>query len=288
MESYLDLIESVLTNGILKPNRTGIDTIAIKGYTFEHDMRNGFPLLTTKKIKFENVASELEFFIKGITDKKWLQDRGNNIWNDWMAKNNNYHYDVSDEILEEYFKRELGPIYGWNWRHYGAKYEGFDKNYEGKGFDQLAYVLELLRVDPNSRRMYVTAWDPLQLSKVALPSCHYGFYLDVLDNKLNLTWDQRSVDVAIGLPFNIASYATLLHLIAKEFGFEEGMLTGSLKGVHIYLNHIEGLKKQLTRKPSKLPKIVTENFTSTLEWKYTDSRVENYEPQAFIKFDIAV
>ena len=288
MEAYLDLVEKVLTNGVLKPNRTGTDTIAIEGYTFKHDMKNGFPLLTTKKIKFERVSSELEFFIKGVTDKKWLLDRGSHIWDEWTSKKQ-YSYDVeTPEQLTDHRNRELGPIYGWLWRHFGAKYEGFDKNYYGKGFDQLAYILKLLKTNPNSRRMYISAWNPTQLEEVALPSCHYGFYVDVLDNRLHLTWDQRSIDVAVGLPFNIASYAILLHLFAKESGFGEGILTGSLKGVHIYVNHVDRLKEQLKREPYHLPQIITQNFTSLLDWNYDDSRIENYKHHPFIKFDVAV
>jgi thymidylate synthase len=287
MRAYLEIVDEIFTRGKLKHNRTGVDTIAIEGATFRHDMSKGFPLLTTKKIKFENVASELEFFIKGITDKKWLRDRGNPIWNDWRSSQN-YDYNIDESMLREYKDRELGPIYGFNWRHFGAKYEGFDKDYLGKGFDQLEYVIKLLKIDPNSRRMYVSAWNPAQINEMALPPCHYGFYINVLENKLNLTWDQRSVDTAIGLPFNIASYATLLHLLAKESKFEEGILTGSLKDVHIYLNHISRLKEQLRRKLSDLPKIITENFTSIFDWSYTDSKIVDYYPQEFIKFEIAV
>lgn len=287
MRAYLDIVEEILTKGVLKHNRTGIDTIAIEGYTFKHDMSKGFPILTTKKIKFENVASELEFFIKGITDKKWLQDRGNLIWNEWNSKTN-YYYDVNESTLQEYRYRELGPIYGWNWRYFGAKYEGFDKNYDGKGFDQLEYLVRLLKTDPNNRRMYVSAWDPTQINDMALPPCHYGFYVNILDNKLNLTWDQRSVDTALGLPFNISSYATLLHLLAKESGFKEGLLTGSLKDTHIYVNHINKIKEQLKRKPSKLPEIVTKNFTSIFDWKCTDSELIDYQHHDFIKFEVAV
>ena len=286
MKAYMDLLEEVLTKGKLKHNRTGVDTIAMEGHTFKHDMKDGFPLLTTKKIKLDSVTKELEFFIKGITDKKWLQDRDCHIWDSWCSQKR-YHY--QDETrLEEYKDRELGPIYGWQWRHFGAEYEGFDKSYDGKGIDQLANLLTTLKTNPNSRRMYVSAWNPTQIDEMALPPCHYGFYVNILNGKLNLTWDQRSVDVPVGLPFNIACYGKLLHLIAKESGFKEGILTGSLKDTHIYVDQVSGVKEQLKRKPFDLPEIKTENFTSIFDWRYTDSRVVNYKHHNFIKFAVAV
>lgn len=287
MKAYLDIVEEVLTKGKHKSNRTGVNTIAVTGLTFVHEMSDGLPLLTTKKINFAMVTSELEFFIKGITDKKWLRDRNNHIWDSWKSKKR-YHYYVNKDRLEEYYERELGPIYGWQWRHYGAEYYGFAKDYSGKGIDQLVNAINLLKKDPNSRRIYVLAWNPTQLDEMALAPCHYGFQLDVIGNQLDLLWQQRSADVAIGLPFNIASYATLLHLIAKETEFKEGKLEGQLGDVHIYLNHIDGLKKQLKREPLKLPEIVTENLTSVLDWEYTGSKVVNYNPHPFIKFEIAV
>ena len=188
-------------------------------------------------------------------------------------------------MMEE---RDLGPIYGWQWRNFGAEYDSFDKEPVGSGIDQLKNVVEKLKKNPNDRRMIVSAWNPVNIKDMALPPCHYCFQVTVIDGKLNLLWNQRSVDVALGLPFNIASYGLLLHLLAKETDLKEGRLVGFLADTHIYVNHIDGLKEQLKRKPFNLPKIKTENFSSIFEWKYEDSKVENYEHHPRIKFEVAV
>ncbi len=290
MKQYLDIVKDILENGELTPNRTGIDAYRIAGTIFQHDMKDGFPLLTTKKVPFRLVASELEFFIKGITDKKWLQERNNHIWDEWCTPLKvPYAHDeeTKKRMLEE---RDLGTIYGWEWRHFGAEYNGFDADYTGKGVDQLKRVVDTLKTDPDSRRMLVLAWNPLDIDKAVPPYCHYGFQVTVINGRLNLFWNQRSVDVALGLPFNIASYATLLHLLAKEANLEEGKLTGFLADTHIYKNHEAGMREQLSRDPNKypLPKIQTKNFKSIFDWQYTDSEIIDYESFAGIKFDIAV
>jgi thymidylate synthase len=187
-----------------------------------------------------------------------------------------------------FLERDLGPIYGWQWRHFGAEYKGYDVDYTGKGVDQVKRVVDLLKTNPDDRQMLVLAWNPMDVEKVIPPFCHYGWQVTVLDGKLNLMWNQRSVDVALGLPFNIASYGLLLHLLAKETGLKEGRLVGFLGDTHVYTNHVEGLKEQLTRKPFPLCKIKTEPFTSIFDWKYTDSEVIDYEHHPRIKFDIAV
>lgn len=290
MDAYLDIIKKIFEKGEWKDNRTGVKTLAIAGAMFEHDMKGGFPLLTTKKTPFKLVASELEFFIKGLTDKKWLQERNNHIWDEW-ASPKLAPYGHSQEAKKKMFEeQDLGPIYGFQWRHFNAPYEKFDSNYEGKGIDQIKRIVEKLKTDPNDRRMIVSAWNPQQFGEMGLPPCHYAFQVTVINNKLNLLWNQRSVDTMLGLPFNIASYALLLHLLAKESGFEEGKLVGFLADVHIYENHVEGAKEQLTRDTNKykLCKIKTEPFTSLFDWKYTDSTLEGYESYPPIKFDIAV
>jgi thymidylate synthase len=185
-------------------------------------------------------------------------------------------------------ERDLGPVYGWQWRRFGADYTGWDRAPEGRGRDQIKAVVELLKKDPDSRRMIVSAWNPLDLDRMALPPCHYAFQLTVIDRRLNLLWNQRSVDVALGLPFNIASYGCLLHLLAKEAGLGEGRLIGFLGDTHIYVNHAEALREQLCREPRRLPAIKTENFSSVFEWSYGDSVIEGYDPHPAIKFDIAV
>lgn len=288
MQAYLDIVKKVLSGGIVRQNRTGVDTITIAGAMFQHNMSEGFPLLTTKSIPLRLVASELEFFLKGICDKRWLQERNNHIWDEWCSpKIIPYAHDpkTKKKMLEE---RDLGPIYGWQWRHFGAEYIDYKTDYKGQGVDQVKRVVDILKTNPNDRQMLVLAWNPVDIDKVIPPFCHYGWQVTVLDGKLNLMWNQRSVDVALGLPFNIASYGLLLHLLAKETGLKEGRLVGFLGDTHIYINHVDGLKEQLTRKPKKLPKISTKNFTSIFDWKYTDSEVENYEHHPKIKFDIAV
>src|SRR3989344_8578068 len=257
MKAYLDIVRNVLEDGEKKTDRTGTGTLTIPGTIFKHNMKDGFPLLTTKKVPYRLVASELEFFIKGITDKQWLQDRNNHIWDEWCTPLKvPYAHDekTKQKMLEE---RDLGTIYGWEWRHFGAKYTDHKTNYSGQGVDQLKCIVEMLKKTPDSRQMLVLAWNPQDIDKAIPPYCHYAFQVTVINNKLNLFWNQRSVDVALGLPFNIASYATLLHLLALETGLEEGTLTGFLADVHIYLNNIDGLKEQLTRDPNKykLPKI---------------------------------
>ena len=275
MKAYLDIVEKILKYGVLKKNRTGVDTTAIAGAMFEHNMEEGFPLLTTKKVPFRLVASELEFFIKGMTDKKWLTDNDNHIWDEWASQDIVNYGNDSETRKKMLEARDLGPVYGWQWRNFGAKYVAYDKPATGEKVDQLANVIKKLKEDPFDRRMIVTSWNPLDINKMALPPCHYTFQVTVIGDKLNLLWSQRSVDAALGLPFNIASYGLLLHLLAKETNFKEGKLVGFLGDTHIYVSHIEGLKEQLKRKPYKLPAIKIENFTSIFEWKYTDAKVEN-------------
>jgi thymidylate synthase len=265
-----------------------VDALTVAGAMFEHDMAEGFPLLTTKKVPFRLVASELEFFIRGITDKEWLKQQNNHIWDEWCSPDVIPYANDEQTKAKMAAERELGPVYGWQWRNFGARYAAYDKPAEGQGRDQFADMVQALKTDPDSRRMIVSAWNPLDLSRMALPPCHYAFQVTVIDGKLSLLWDQRSVDVALGLPFNIASYALLLHLLAKESGLGEGRLIGFLSDVHIYANHIDGIQQQRERSPKALPKIKTENFTSIFDWHYGDSVIEGYDPHPAIKFEIAV
>jgi thymidylate synthase len=288
MRCYLEIVDKVLTEGFRKENRTGVDALTIAGAMFEHDMAEGFPLLTTKKVPFRLVASELEFFIKGITDKEWLRGKNNHIWDEWCSPNKVPYGADGETRARMMAERDLGPVYGWQWRRFGAGYAGWDRAPEGQGQDQLKAVVELLQKDPGSRRMLVSAWSPLDLGRMALPPCHYAFQLTVLDHRLNLLWNQRSVDVALGLPFNIASYGCLLHLLAKEAGLGEGKLTGFLGDTHIYVNHLEAIREQLGREPRKLPSIKTGKFSSVFDWNCGDSVIEGYDPHPAIPFDIAV
>lgn len=290
MRAYLEIVKNILEKGELKGTRQGTDAYAIAGAMFEHDMSKGYPLLTTKKVPFRLIATELEFFIKGITDKQWLLDHNNHIWDEWAnPKKAPYGHDAESKkkMLEE---RDLGAIYGFQWRHFNAKYVNYDTDYTGQGVDQLKNVVDTLKKNPNDRRMIVNAWNPSMLSEMALPPCHYGYQITVIDGRLNLLWNQRSVDTMLGLPFNIASYALLLHLLAKETGFKEGKLVGFLADVHLFVNHVDGAKEQLSRDPNKfpLPTLQTDNFTSIFDWKAEDSKVLNYQSYPKIEFAIAV
>lgn len=287
MKAYLDIVKKVLSTGIRKENRTGVDAITLPGAMFEHNMSDGFPLLTTKTVPLRLVASELEFFIKGLTDKKWLQDRNNHIWDEWC--NPELVPYSHDPIIKQKMSEEcdLGPVYGWQWRNFGAQYID-SNNTTGTGIDQLKNIVEKLKTNPSDRRMIVSAWNPLDFYQMALPPCHYAFQVTVIGDTLNLLWNQRSVDVALGLPFNIASYGLLLHLLAKESGFKEGKLVGFLADTHIYVNHIDGIKLQLERETYSLPHIVTDKFSDIFSWTYTDSKIENYQHHPKIEFEIAV
>lgn len=290
MRAYLDIVEKIIKEGKLESTRTGIKAYTIAGAIFEHDMAKGFPLLTTKKTPFKLVATELEFFINGITDKKWLQDKNNHIWDEW-AKPQLAPYGHDEEskkkMLEE---RDLGPIYGFQWRHFNAPYKNYSTDYQGQGIDQLKKIIETLKNNPRDRRMIVTAWNPQQFGEMALPPCHYSFQITVIDGKLNLLWNQRSVDTMLGLPFNIASYALLLHLLAKEAGLKEGKLVGFLADVHIYENHLEGAREQLTRDPEKFPlsNIETTDWQSIFNWHAENTKLLNYQSYDKIVFEIAI
>ncbi|MBR3148194.1 MAG: thymidylate synthase [Alphaproteobacteria bacterium] len=310
MKAYLDILENCLNNGTKSDNRTGIPTIRIPwGSTFQHDMSTGFPLLTTKKMGLKNIATELEFFIHGYTDKKWLQDRNCHIWDEWS--NPIVWKPIYDETLENLQKkyadtlnlddktkndlkntvmsatRDLGPIYGWQWRHFGGEYcwnpDKPDKNYNPSyfytGTDQLSNVIKTAKEDPNNRRLIVNAWNPTDQDKMALPPCHIMHQILIHDGKLNLIWTQRSCDMFLGIPYNIASYALLLLLYAKELGYKPGILRGELHDVHIYENHIPQVKEQLSRKPHDLPtvEIPDENWNGLLNWSAEKGfRLKNY------------
>ncbi len=290
MRAYLEIVKKILDTGEQKSDRTGTGTLAVAGAMFEHDLTLGFPMLTTKKVPFKVVATELEFFIKGITDKQWLKDRNCHIWDEWCSPLKAPYAHDADTKAKMAAERDLGPIYGFQWRHFGADYVNFDTDYTGQGIDQLKIAVNALKNNPTDRRMIVMAWNPTKLNEMALPPCHYGFQLTAINGRLNLMWNQRSVDTMLGLPFNITSYALLLHLLAKETGLKEGKLIGFLGDVHIYNNHLDGAREQLTRDPDKykLPQVVTENFTSIFDWKAEDSKVVGYESYPKVEFQIAV
>ncbi len=290
MKSYLDIVKHILDNGVIKKNRTGVDAITVAGVMFEHDMSQGFPLLTTKKIPFRLISTELEFFIKGLTDKKWLQERNNHIWDEWASPKKAPYGHTPEHKKKMLDEQDLGPIYGFQWRHFGASYVDHNSDHAGQGVDQLKKIVDKLKSDPSDRRMIVSAWNPVALPDMGLPPCHYSFQVTVIGDKLNLLWNQRSVDTMLGLPFNIASYGLLLHLLAKEAGLKEGKLIGFLADTHIYVNHVDGAKEQIARGNVKypLPQLVTEPFKSIFEWKADDSKLLNYQSHPTIRFPIAV
>lgn len=289
MKAYFRIIQNILENGKIKENRTGVNTIAVAGEMFQHDMAFGFPLLTTKYVPLKIVAVELEGFIKGITDKKWYQERGCKIWNDWCNPMKvPYGYDIETRTKMEK-ETDLGPIYGAQWR-------AFDKSSLRDGIDQLQQLVDTLKTNPNDRRMIVSAWNPRQLKQMALPPCHFAFQVTILDGRLNLLWSQRSVDSVLGLPFNIASYALLLLLLAKESGYEPGILTGFLADTHIYENQLDGLNQQMGNEYYPLPKVQLYTIEkgkelkgfSIFDWEYSDFDLFNYKNGGTIKFPIAI
>jgi len=290
MKKYLEIVNKVICDGISKSDRTGTGTKSVAGSFFEHEMSEGFPLLTTKRVPFNLVASELEFFIKGYTDKRWLQERNNHIWDEWCSPEK-VPYGHSEEIKKAMMEeRDLGCIYGFQWRHFNGRYIDYScSEYNNLGgVDQLKNLVDTLKTNPDDRRMIVTAYNPLQLHMMALRPCHYGFQVTVSGGKLNLMWSQASVDCFLGLPFNIASYGLLLHLLCMETGYAAGRLVGFLGDTHIYNNHIEQVKTQLSRTPTELPFVKTNKFASIFDWEYTDTEVVGYKHQPGIKAPIAI
>lgn len=288
MKSYLLIVQKILDEGERKENRTWIDTKAIAGCMFEHDMGEWFPLLTTKRVPFRLIASELEFFIKWLTDKQRLIDRDNHI-RDERCSPDIIAYSHDPKIQAQMkSERELGPVYGYEWRNFGWEYTSYNQAIGSDWVDQLRNVIDTLKKNPWDRRMIVMARNPTVLHRQALPPCHYGFQVTVINGKLNLLWNQRSVDVGLWLPFNIASYALLLHLLAKETWLKEWKLVGFLADTHIYRNHVDALTEQLVRTPWKLPTITTENFTNIFDREYTNTIVNDYDPQKSIKMNVAI
>lgn len=281
MRAYLDYLQYVLSNGVRTKNRTGIDTIACSGYMLVHDMKDGFPLLTTKKMGIRNIASELEMFIKGITSKKFLQDRKNHIWDEWCNPKKVPYGNDEETKAKMAAEDDLGPIYGAQWVNFNGDSE--------KG-NQLKNVIETIKKDPTSRRLIVSAWNPLQLDQMALPPCHLGFELLCYPEQgtMDLIWAQRSVDSGLGLPYDLASYALLLTLICKETGYRPGKIFGMLGNCHIYLNQLDAIKEQLTRTPHKLPTIEITNFTSIWNFYYKDVKLIGYNSEPRLDMPIAV
>jgi len=268
MENYNNIIRTVLDKGVRKSNRTGIDARTIHGAMFTHKMSEGFPVITSRKLPFKTIQVELEGFIKGETDKRWYQENGCTIWDEWESPTGKGSHD-------------LGPIYGYQWRNFNGE--------ENETGDQLKFIVDTLTSDPNNRRLLCSAWNPHQIKDMALPPCHFAFHFVHINGELNLTWFQRSCDVMLGLPFNIASYGLLLTLVAKQTGLKPGTLTGMLSDVHIYENHIDTSKIICNRRTFQLPKIyITPDFTDIFSWNHNMTKLIDYQAYDNIKMDVAV
>ena len=273
MKVYLDLLRHVLEKGAVKEDRTGTGTVSTFGYQLRHDMADGFPLLTTKKLHLKSIIYELLWFLKGDTNVKYLQDNGVRIWNEWAGPDG-----------------DLGHIYGYQWRSW--------PDYNGGFIDQISEAVETLKTNPDSRRIIVSAWNVADLPNMNLPPCHafFQFYVAPADaahpespRRLSLQLYQRSADSFLGVPFNIASYALLLMLTAQATGFEPGEFIHTFGDVHIYLNHREQVREQLTRTPRPLPRmILNPERTSLFDFKYEDFRLEDYDPYPAIKGQVSV
>jgi len=282
---YNEILRKILKEGTWKNNRTGVNCLTIAGAMFEHDMANGFPLLTSRKLPFKSTRVELEFFIKGLRSKKWLQDRGCKYWDGWCNPQKVPYGNDEETKKKMAAEDDLGLIYGTQWRHFASPYDT-----SGAFVDQLEQIVKTLKTNPHDRRMICSAWNPLVLmaNEAALPSCHYNWQVTVIGDKLNLAWSQRSCDSYLGIPANISSYALLLHLLAKESGLKEGKLIGFLMDTHIYENHMDQVKELVERETYSLPSITTEEFTSIFDWEYTDTKLVNYESGPVLSAPVAV
>lgn len=271
MKQYLDLARYILEHGEEKSDRTGTGTLSVFGYQAKYDLREGFPLLTTKKVLFPAVVYELLWFLRGSTNINEDLAEHTPIWNAW-----------ADE------QGELGPIYGYQWRNWEQfEWDDEKKAYQKKHVDQVTQAISMIKNNPESRRIIVSAWNVADIERMALPPCHAFFQFYVVNGRLDCQLYQRSADVALGVPFNIASYALLMSMIANECGLTPGIFVHTLGDAHLYLNHIDGIKEQLTRQPKPLPQLKL-THKPVLEMTFDDIAIVNYEHDKFIKFPIAV
>lgn len=288
MKQYLDLCKTVLEKGTTKGDRTGTGTISYFGHQARYDLADGFPLLTTKRVHLKSILHELIWFISGDTNIKYLVDNGVRIWNEWPYEAFKQSEDYNGETLDEYVELiknsktfadkhgNLGPVYGKQWRDFG-------------GVDQLAELIEQIKTNPNSRRLILNAWNPPEVPLMALPPCHLLFQFYVNDGKLSLQLYQRSGDVFLGVPFNIASYSILLLMVAQVTGLEPGEFIHTIGDAHIYENHLEQINTQLARNPYELPVLkLNKEVKSIFDFKYDDFILENYSPHKAIKGKVAV
>lgn len=261
MQQYLDLLRDVLENGVDKMDRTGVGTRSVFGRQMRFDLNKGFPLMTTKKMHLKSIIYELLWFLKGDTNVKYLQEHGVRIWNEWADENG-----------------DLGPVYGSQWR-----------NWNGEGIDQIAEVIEKLKKTPNDRRMIVSAWNVGKIAEMHLPPCHMMFQFYVANNKLSCMLYQRSCDMFLGVPFNIASYALLTMMVAQVCGYELGEFIHTLGDTHIYHNHFEQVREQLSRTPYELPQMrINPEVKDINDFKYEDFELQGYQSYEAIEGQVAV
>ena len=279
-QAYLDLLQHVLSHGSKKGDRTGTGTLSHFGAQLRFDLADGFPLLTTKKVHFKSIVYELFWFLSGSTHVDYLQENGVRIWNEWSTAEQTARFNRP--------AGDLGPVYGHQWRNYGATK---DENgiYNNDGIDQITQVIEQIKTNPNSRRLIVSGWNPGEAEQVALPPCHTLFQFFVADNKLSCQLYQRSADLFLGVPFNIASYALLTHMVAQVCGLEVGEFVWTGGDCHIYQNHREQVELQLTRELYTLPTLtLNPDVTDIFAFNYDDISVDGYESHPAIKAQVAV
>ena len=288
-DQYITFIKSVLSDGSERITRSGASTISIHGQMIKHDMSEGFPLTTLRNIPFRLIASELKWTLDGKTDKKSLNKYDNYIWdkfcNPKYVKNFKPNQETYDLMKNQ---NDLGPIYGFQWRHFGAEYTGCDSDYTGQGFDQIKDLVEKLDKRVDSKRFVVTNWNPKDISEMAVPSCPCMFQIIRHGEKLNLSFFQRSTDCMVGLPFDFAFHALLLHLFCLQTGMKEGSVVGFFNNVEIFNQHIDGAKELIKREPKKLGILKTDSFKNIFEWEFTDTQLVGYEPNERMKFEVNV
>lgn len=288
MRKYLDMCLDILTNGTKKSDRTNTGTISMFGYQVKYDLSEGFPLLTTKKVHLKSIIYELLWFISGDTNIRYLVLNGVNIWNEWPYDNYKKSSDYKNETLKEFVEKikndeefankygNLGPVYGSQWRNFN-------------GIDQISELINGLKNNPDSRRHIISAWNPAEIKDMMLPPCHAFMQFYVNDNKLSLQLYQRSADIFLGVPFNIASYSLFLMMVAQVTNLEVGEFIHTMGDAHIYLNHVEQINLQLTRTPKKLPKmVINKDIVNITDFKYEDFTLEDYDPYPLIKGVVAV
>ena len=288
MRKYLDMCLDILTNGTKKSDRTNTGTISMFGYQVKYDLSEGFPLLTTKKVHLKSIIYELLWFISGDTNIRYLVLNGVNIWNEWPYDNYKKSPDYKNETLKEFVEKikndeefankygNLGPVYGSQWRNFN-------------GIDQISELINGLKNNPDSRRHIISAWNPAEIKDMMLPPCHAFMQFYVNDNKLSLQLYQRSADIFLGVPFNIASYSLFLMMVAQVTNLEVGEFIHTIGDAHIYLNHVDQINLQLTRTPKKLPKmVINKDIVNITDFKYEDFTLEDYDPYPLIKGVVAV